>query len=170
MEGTYPLPEAQPDRFLFKLIVPFPTAHEIETILNRTTESETPEAQPLFNPTRILEMSALSRRIPISDEVRRHAIHIVMATHPDHELASSMTKRFVRYGSSPRGAQALILAAKINAILDYRYHVSRHDIESVAVNCLRHRVLLNFEGQAEDIKTDDVINDILANVEKLKAA
>ena len=170
MEGTYPLPEAQLDRFLFKLIVPFPSAQEIEIILDRTTESNTPEAQPLFDPKRILEMSALSRQIPISDEVRRHAIHIVMATHPDHELATAMTKRFVRFGSSPRGAQALILSAKINAILDYRYHVSRNDIDSVAINCLRHRVLLNFEGQAEDVKTDDVIRDILSNIGKMKAA
>ena len=170
MEGTYPLPEAQLDRFLFKLIVPFPTADEIETILDRTTESSSPEAQPLFAPKRILEMSSLARRIPISDEVRRHAIHVVMATHPDHELATAMTKRFVRFGSSPRGAQSIILSAKINAILDYRYHVSRNDIDSVAINCLRHRVLLNFEGQAEDIKTDDVIRDILCNIGKLKAA
>jgi len=170
MEGTYPLPEAQLDRFLFKLIVPFPTAEEIETILDRTTESSSPEAQPLFDAKRILEMSSLARRIPISDEVRRHAIHVVMATHPDHELATAMTKRFVRFGSSPRGAQSIILSAKINAILDYRYHVSRNDIDSVAINCLRHRVLLNFEGQAEDIKTDDVIRDILSNIGKLKAA
>jgi MoxR-like ATPase len=170
MEGTYPLPEAQLDRFLFKLIVPFPSAQEIELILDRTTESNSPEAKPLFDPKRILEMSALARRIPISDEVRRHAIHVLMATHPDHELATAMTKRFVRFGSSPRGAQAMILSAKINAILDYRYHVSRNDIDSVAINCLRHRVLVNFEGQAEDVKTDDVIRDILSNIGKMKAA
>lgn len=161
MEGTYPLPEAQLDRFLFKLIVPFPTTEEMEEILDRTTESYTPEADELLDPTRVLEMSALARRIPISDEIRRYAIQVVMATHPDHELASPMTKQFVRYGSSPRGAQAVILAAKINAILDNRYHVARDDIRAVAANCLRHRVLLNFEGQAEDIKTDAVIEDII---------
>lgn len=161
MEGTYPLPEAQLDRFLFKLIVPFPTTDEMEEILDRTTESYTPEAEELLEPERVLEMSALARRIPISDEIRRYAIQVVMATHPDHELASPMTKQFVRYGSSPRGAQAVILAAKINAILDNRYHVARDDIRAVAANCLRHRVLLNFEGQAEDIKTDAVIDDII---------
>ena len=170
MEGTYPLPEAQLDRFLFKLLVPFPSTSEIETILDRTTESTQPETQRLFESERVLEMSQLARRIPVSDEVRRHAIHVVMATHPDHELASPMTKRFVRFGSSPRGAQAVILTAKINAILDQRYHVARADIQAVAANCLRHRVLLNFEGQAEDVKTDAIIDDIFAHVGKLQAA
>ena len=164
MEGTYPLPEAQLDRFLFKVIVPFPSTQELETILDRTTESYTPEAERLFESHRVLEMAALARKIPIGDEVRRYAIHVVMATHPEHELATSMTKQFVRYGSSPRGAQSVILAAKINAILDSRYHVSREDIQAVAHNCLRHRILLNFEGQAEDIKTDSVVDDILKKV------
>lgn len=163
MEGTYPLPEAQLDRFLFKLIVPFPTTADMETILDRTTESYTPEADKLFEPGRVLEMTDLARRIPISDEVRRFAIQVVMATHPDHDLAGPMTRQFVRYGSSPRGAQAIILAAKINAILDTRYHVAREDIKAVAANCLRHRILLNFEGQAEDVKTDVVVDDVLSS-------
>ena len=170
MEGTYPLPEAQLDRFFFKLLVPFPTVDDIETILDRTTESITPETQRLFDAGRVLEMSRLARRIPVSDEVRRYAIHTVMATHPEHELAAPMTKRFVRYGSSPRGAQAVILAAKINAILDQRYHVARADIHAVATNCLRHRVLLNFEGQAENIATDDIIAGIFEHLNKLQAA
>lgn len=164
MEGTYPLPEAQLDRFLFKVIVPFPSTQDLETILDRTTESYTPEAERLFESNRVIEMASLARKIPIGDEVRRYAIHVVMATHPDHELATSMSKQFVRYGSSPRGAQSVILAAKINAILDSRYHVSREDIQAVAHNCLRHRILLNFEGQAEDIKTDSVVDDILKKV------
>ena len=161
MEGTYPLPEAQLDRFLFKLIVPFPSTSDMEVILDRTTESHAPEAEKLFEPARVLEMSSLARKIPISDEVRRYAIQVVMATHPDHELAGPMTRQFVRYGSSPRGAQAVILSAKINAILDSRYHVAREDIKTVARDSLRHRILLNFEGQAEDIKTDAVVEDIL---------
>ena len=168
MEGTYPLPEAQLDRFLFKLLVTFPTIDDIESILDRTTESTSPSTERLFESTRILEMSQLARRIPISDEVRRHAIHIVMSTHPDHELASPMTKQFVRFGSSPRGAQALILTAKINAILDQRYHVARADIQAVAANCLRHRILLNFEGQAEDVKPDAILDDIFKHVGKLQ--
>ena len=170
MEGTYPLPEAQMDRFLFKLLVHFPTMEDIDSILARTTESQIPEAQRLFEASRVLEMSQLARRIPISDEVRQFAIQIVMATHPHHELASPMARQFVRYGSSPRGAQALILAAKIQAILDGRYHVARTDIQSVAANCLRHRILLNFEGQAEDVKTDAILDDIFRHVGKLQVA
>ena len=167
-EGTYPLPEAQLDRFLFKLLVPFPSTDDIETILDRTTELNTPETHRVFETGHILQMSQLARRIPVSDEVRRYAIHVVMATHPEHELASPMAKQFVRFGSSPRGAQAIMLAAKINAILDARYHVARADIRAVAKNCLRHRVLLNFEGQAEDIKTDAILDDVLTHVEGLQ--
>ncbi len=170
MEGTYPLPEAQLDRFLFKLLVPFPTTEDIETILDRTTDVETPEASRILEPQRMVEMSRLARRIPMSDEVRRFAIHAVLGSHPEHELASPMAKQFVRYGSSPRGAQAIILAAKIHAILDRRFHVATDDIRAVAANCLRHRILLNFEGQAEDIKTDDIVQNILQNVGKLLAA
>jgi MoxR-like ATPase len=170
MEGTYPLPEAQLDRFFFKLLVKFPTTGEIESILDRTTESVTPETERLFESGRVLEMSRLARRIPVTDEVRRHAINVVMATHPDNELAGPMTRQYVRFGSSPRGAQAVILAAKIKAILDQRYHVARADIHAVAANCLRHRILLNFEGQAEAVKTDDVIADIFAHLGKLQAA
>jgi MoxR-like ATPase len=170
MEGTYPLPEAQLDRFLFKLLVPFPSTNDIESILDRTTDVNSPEAQRLMEPDRIIEMSRLARRIPISDDVRKFAIHTVMGSHPDHELASPMTKQFVRYGSSPRGAQAVILAAKITAILDGRYHVATDDIRGVAADCLRHRILLNFEGQAEDIKTDDIVKNILSNIGKLQVA
>lgn len=170
MEGTYPLPEAQLDRFFFKLLVPFPSTEDIEMILNRTTDIDSPEANRLMEPDRVIEMSRLARRIPISDEVRRFAIHAIMGSHPDHELASPMTKKFVRYGSSPRGAQAVILAAKISAILDGRYHVATDDIRAVAPNCLRHRILLNFEGQAEDVKTDDIVQNILQNIGKRQAA
>ncbi|MCC6511637.1 MAG: AAA family ATPase [Pirellulaceae bacterium] len=168
MEGTYPLPEAQLDRFFYKLLVPFPTTEEIEVILDRTTESQSPVATRLMEPERIVEMSRLARRIPISDEVRRYAIQTVMSSHPDNELASPMVRQFVRYGSSPRGAQAVILASKIYAILDHRFHVACDDIRAVAVNCLRHRILLNFEGQAEDVQTDAIVEDILKSVDKLQ--
>ena len=168
MEGTYPLPEAQLDRFFYKLIVPFPTTEEIEVILDRTTESQTPEASRLMEPVRVLEMSRLARRIPISEDVRRYAIHSVLASHPDNELASPMVRQFVRYGSSPRGAQAVILASKIHAILDHRFHVACDDVRAVIANCLRHRILLNFEGQAEDVKTDAIIEDIIKSIDKLQ--
>ena len=161
MEGTYPLPEAQLDRFFCKLLVKFPNAHEIETILDRTTEVANPKAEPVLNGERIVEMSTLARQIPIADEVRRYGINLVLATHPENELATPATKGFVRYGSSPRGAQALILSGKIRAILDHRYHVSREDLRAAAPAALRHRLILNFEGQAEGVSTDTVIEEIL---------
>ena len=113
---------------------------------------------------RILEMSQLARQIPIAGEIRRYGLALVMATHPDHELAAAITKRYVRYGSSPRGAQALILGAKIRAILDHRYHVAKEDLRAMAPAVLRHRLILNFEGQAEGISSDAVIDDILKSV------
>jgi MoxR-like ATPase len=170
MEGTYPLPEAQLDRFFFKLLVKFPTAQEMEMILDRTTESSDPKAQPVFDGHRISELSRLARRIPISDELRRYGVALVLASHPDHILASEKTRRFVRYGSSPRGAQAIILAAKIRAILDHRYHVSRDDLRACAHPALRHRLILNFEGQAENVQPDEIIDDILASVERTASA
>ncbi|MEO2034007.1 MAG: MoxR family ATPase [Planctomycetaceae bacterium] len=164
MEGTYPLPEAQLDRFFCKLIVKYPTASDLETILDRTTESESVDVQSVLAGDRIIEMSALSRQIPIADEVRRYAIALVLATHPEHEMALSGTKQFVRYGASPRGLQAMILGAKIKAILDNRCHVAREDLQSMALSVLRHRLILNFEGQAEGVGTDDVLHQIIAGV------
>ncbi|MAT16421.1 MAG: AAA family ATPase [Planctomyces sp.] len=169
MEGTYPLPEAQLDRFFQKLLVPFPTSAEIAEILQRTTEVNTPVAEAVLAGDRILQMRALARQIPIADEVRQYAINLVLATHPDQEYATEMVRRYVRYGSSPRGAQALILGAKIRAILDSRFHVSRDDIKSVAHATLRHRMILNFEGQAENVKADDVIDNMLVSLGKEKA-
>ncbi|QDU79160.1 ATPase family associated with various cellular activities (AAA) [Polystyrenella longa] len=166
MEGTYPLPEAQLDRFFQKLLVPFPTSEEIAEILQRTTEIDVPFAKAVLQGDRILEMRALARQIPIADEVRQYAIDLVLATHPDQEIAPETVRRFVRYGSSPRGAQALILGAKIKAILDCRFHVSRDDIRSVAHPTLRHRMILNFEGQAENVLPDNVIDHILVTLGK----
>jgi MoxR-like ATPase len=165
MEGTYPLPEAQLDRFFFKLLVKFPSAEELEAILDRTTEASDPRAEPVFDGERIVALSRLARQIPIADELRRYGIAIVMATHPEGETAPEVTRRYVRYGSSPRGAQALILAAKIRAILDHRYHVAREDIHAVVRPALRHRMILNFEGQAENVQADDIIESILESVE-----
>jgi MoxR-like ATPase len=161
MEGTYPLPEAQLDRFFFKLLVKFPAFSDMETILDRTTEAAKPHAEPIFDGSRILTLADLVRRIPIATEVRRFAIAVVMATHPENELATPLTKQYVRYGSSPRGAQAIILGAKLRAILDGRYHVSREDIQAVAPMALRHRLILNFEGQAESVQTDQVIANVI---------
>jgi MoxR-like ATPase len=165
MEGTYPLPEAQLDRFLFKLLVKFPSAEQIETILDRTTAADEAHAEPVFDGQRIQVLSRLARQIPIADELRRYGVAIVLATHPEHEMATELSRRYVRYGSSPRGAQALILAAKIRAILDHRYHVAREDLRAVAHPSLRHRLILNFEGQAEDIHADDIIEDALKSID-----
>ncbi len=170
MEGTYPLPEAQLDRFLFKLVVPFPTTSELETIMDRTTDVTQPTASSVLSADRVLAMSKLSRRIQIGDAVRRYAIELVLRSHPDQEIASPMVRQFIRYGSSPRGAQGLILGAKINAALDDRYHVATDDIRAVAKGVLRHRLMLNFEGQAEAIKTDDIIDDLLQSAPQLQTA
>lgn len=163
-EGTYPLPEAQLDRFFCKLLVKYPKIDDLETILDRTTESINPTADAVLSGDRILEMSALSRQIPIASDVRRYGIALVVATHPDQELATEATKKYVRFGASPRGLQSLILGAKIRAILDERYHVAREDLRVMAAPVLRHRIILNFEGQAENVMADDVIQQIIENV------
>jgi MoxR-like ATPase len=165
MEGTYPLPEAQLDRFLFKLLVRFPGGADIERILDRTTQAETPRATAVLDGERILELARLARQVPIAAEVRRYAVAVVLATHPENPQAAPLTKRFVRYGASPRGAQAMILAAKIRAVLDQRYHVACEDLRAVAHPALRHRLILNFEGQAENVQPDQVIDDVLKAVE-----
>ncbi len=170
MEGTYPLPEAQLDRFFFKLLVGFPNTDDMVSIMARTTTTADPRAEPRFGGDRVLEMAQLVRQIPVADDVCRYAIGLVMASHPEHPRAAAMTRRFVRYGSSPRGAQAMLLAAKIRAILDHRYHVSREDLHAVAHNALRHRLILNFEGQAENVRPDDVIDNILESDRKPVAA
>ncbi len=168
MEGTYPLPEAQLDRFLFKLLVPYPSIADMESILERTTDVRTPQANKLVHPQRLMEMSRLSRQVQIADTVRRYAIELVMRTHPDQDLATPMVRQFVRYGSSPRGAQGLILAAKIHAVLDDRVHVATDDIRAVAKHALRHRIMLNFEGQAEGVRSDQIIDDLLETAAKLQ--
>ena len=170
MEGTYPLPEAQLDRFFIKLMVQYPSATDLADILDRTTSSAEPKASSVISGERILQMRSLARQIPIADDIRQHAINCVLATHPDNELASDMVKRFVRYGSSPRGAQALILYAKILSILDNRTFVAREDLNNAAKPVLRHRMILNFEGQAENVSADDVVADILASAKPLAAA
>jgi MoxR-like ATPase len=162
MEGTYPLPEAQLDRFFFKLKVGFPTADDLHTILDRTTALERPVIHKVLpNPQEVLALREVVRQVPLVKEVQAHAIDLVLATHPDNKHASPLAKKYVRYGASPRGAQALILAGKIHALLDNRYHVSRADIDQAALAALRHRIILNFEGEAEGTSTDEVIAEIL---------
>ncbi len=164
MEGTYPLPEAQLDRFLFKLIVPSPTLGELSAIVERTTGAETPQIDKVLNGAQIMAMRQIAREVPIASHVREFAVRVILATHPRSEVATAMVNQFVRFGSSPRGAQALVLAGKIRALLDGRYNVAYDDIISVAPAALRHRLILNFEGEAEGIGTDAVVRDILTRL------
>lgn len=160
-EGTFPLPDKQLDRFLFKLTSDYPTADEMDEILERTTEPEQPIATAVLGGDRIVEMSQLARQVMIAPEVRRYAIDTVLATWPQQPTATPKVKRYVGQGSSPRGAQAMILAAKIRAILAGRTNVSREDLKQAALPALRHRLSLNFEGHAERIDPDEILREIL---------
>jgi MoxR-like ATPase len=164
MEGTYPLPEAQLDRFFFKVDVPFPTAGELVEIANRTTGAALPQAQPVADGPAIVAMQALARGVPIADHVTEYAARLLRATHPDAPDAPEAVRRYVRYGASPRGMQAMILAGKIIALLDGRYNAAFDDVRQAALPALRHRLILNFEAQAEGITTDAVIASILEQV------
>jgi len=161
MEGTYPLPEAQLDRFLLKLMVEFPNLEELSNIIDRTTASSDCHAEKVLDGPTILEMRATAREVVLAQHVKEYALKTVLATHPESEHATAMTRQYVRYGSSPRGGQALVLAGKVRALLDGRFNVSFDDIRAVAKPALRHRIILNFEGEAERIATDSIIEDIL---------
>ncbi len=163
-EGTYPLPEAQLDRFFFKLLVSYSNREQLKAILDRTTTGQDPQAQSVANAEKILWAQRLVRQVVVAEHVQDYAIRLVLATHPEGEFATEMTNRFVRFGSSPRGVQALVLAGKVRALLDERYHVSFDDISQSVLPALRHRLLLNFEGQAEGMSPDDVLNDVIQNV------
>jgi MoxR-like ATPase len=170
MEGTYPLPEAQLDRFFFKLHVPFPDRDELHRILDLTTGAGATRPQPVLDKNAIAEMQGLVRQVPVARHVQDYAIRVLQATHADGPDAPDLAKRFVRYGSSPRGAQAVLLAAKIRALFDARFAASVDDVRAVALPALRHRILLNFEGEAEGVKTDQVIEAVLAKVPEATAA
>ncbi len=164
MEGTYPLPEAQLDRFLFKINVEFPSSQELVEILDRTTGGVEPEVGVVAAGADVLAMGELARQVPVASPVADYAARLTIATHPDSKDAPEMVRRYVRYGSSPRGAQALILGGKVTALLAGRYNVAFEDLRAVAPAALRHRILLNFEGQAEGVSTDDVVDEILETV------
>ena len=165
-EGTYPLPEAQLDRFFFKLLVPYTNREELRKIIDRTTTGEDPRAENVTGAEQITQAQDLVRHVVIAEHVQDYAIRLVLATHPQGEFAPDVTNRFVRFGSSPRGVQALVLAGKVRAMLDERYHVSFDDIEASVMPALRHRILLNFEGQAEGIRTDDILDQVMASTPK----
>ena len=170
MEGTYPLPEAQLDRFFFKVNVPFPSVDDLVEIANRTTATTVAEASPAADGAQIRAMQALARGMPIAGHVTTFAARVLKATHPDDPESPPVVRQFVRYGGSPRGMQAMILAGKIIALLDGRYSVAFDDIRAAAVPALRHRLILNFEAQAEGMTADTIVAEILQAVATEKIA
>jgi MoxR-like ATPase len=164
MEGTYPLPEAQLDRFMFKVHVPFPTEQDMALILERTTGSDRPTASVAAGASEVLAMQQLARAVPIAPHVTAYAVALLAATHPDQPRAPEIVREYVRYGGSPRGAQALVAGAKVRALLDGRFNVAVDDLRAVALPALRHRVILNFEGEAEGITADAIVRTILDSV------
>jgi MoxR-like ATPase len=164
MEGTYPLPEAQLDRFLFKVFIEYPSTQELTEILDRTTGDAEPETEVVADGEAVLAMGALARQVPVASVVADYAARLTVATHPESDTAPERVRRYVRYGASPRGAQALILGGKVCALLDGRYNVAFEDLRAVAPAALRHRILLNFEGQAEGVCPDDVVKELVETV------
>ncbi|MGA2497699.1 MAG: MoxR family ATPase [Tepidisphaeraceae bacterium] len=163
-EGTYPLPEAQLDRFFYKLLVKYSDREELHQILNRTTTGHVVDIKPVIDGPRIVAHQNLVRRVVIAQHVQDYAIRCVLATHPQGSFAIPMVNQFVRVGASPRAAQTIGLAAKVRALLDGRFHVSFKDIKEVAIAAMRHRLILNFEGEAEGITTDMVLEKLIAEV------
>jgi MoxR-like ATPase len=167
MEGTYPLPEAQLDRFLLKLRVRYPALEELNTIIDRTTQAQTVSVERVMSGSKVLAYRELIREVPIADHVRALASTIIMATHPLWEHAPEAARRFIRYGASPRGAQALVLGAKVRALTEGRFNVSVEDLRALAAPALRHRIILNFEGEAEGVDTDTLIAQIVESAETI---
>jgi len=160
-EGTYPLPEAQLDRFLFKLSVGYSKRDELSEILNRTTRGEIPDIHPVLDREKIIEYQDLIRHVVIAKHIQDYAVRCVLSTHPGEQYATPMVNQFLRFGASPRAAQALVLAAKVTALLDGRANVAIEDVKKAALPAMRHRALLNFEGEAEGMSTDDIIKNIV---------
>jgi MoxR-like ATPase len=163
-EGTYPLPEAQLDRFMLKVLVDYPTEDELMEIIERTTTARFATPAPVVSGERLIEMKQVVRRVPAAPHVVRYAVRLVLASHPDEGLAPESTRRYVRYGGSPRAVQGLILGGKVLALLDGRFNVAYQDIKRLAPPVLRHRIILGFEAEAEGVKAERIITDILAHV------
>lgn len=169
MEGTYPLPEAQMDRFLYKLRLEFPEATDLLTIVERTTQQDDLTASHVLGKAEILEMRETARAVPVAQPVMQYAISMTLATHPESSEGHELAKKYVRFGASPRGVQSLILGAKVNALLNDRFYVSVDDIKAVALPALRHRVLINFEAEAERVDPDHILEEIVRFVELPKS-
>ena len=166
MEGTYPLPEAQVDRFMFKLIVPFPDRKDLHTIMERTTGTDNPEIKPVITGEMILKMRDLVREMPVPHVIQDYALRILNATHPASDQATKTIKQYVRFGGSPRAAQAILLAARVSALSDGRFSLSYDDIRKVVKPALRHRLILNFEAEAEGIRADALLDSILKEIKE----
>ncbi len=164
MEGTYPLPEAQIDRFFFKLKVDYPSPEQLSEIVDKTTEDYEPHLSPIIERDSILEMKTLVKQVPIASHVKDYAIRLVLASHPDDNYPIKRAKKYVRFGSSPRGVQSLVQAAKVRALLQGRYNASLEDIQEVAKPALRHRLILNLTAEAEGISSDQIIEDLIGGV------
>ncbi len=169
-EGTYPLPEAQLDRFFFKLLVGYPTANELTEVLNRTTETAKAEVAKVLQREPLIELMGLVRQVPVAAHVKDYAVRLVLATHPKTETAVPIVSQYLRFGSSPRGAQTLLLAGKVRALAQGRFNVSFDDLQAVAHAALRHRLILNFEAEAEGITTDHILDQVLQQVPKTAEA
>ncbi len=163
-EGTYPLPEAQLDRFFFKLLVGYPSGPELTEVLTRTTEGGKPDIARILVKEQIIELQKLVRQVPVAGHVKDYAVRLVLATHPKSETAAPVSNQYLRFGSSPRGGQTLMLAAKVRALIQGRFNVSFDDIQAVAPAALRHRLILNFEAEAEGVTTDHIVTQILQDV------
>jgi MoxR-like ATPase len=163
-EGTYPLPEAQLDRFFFKVLVGYPTASELTEVLTRTTTGVRAEVAKVLDRDSLIELMKVVRDVPVASHVKDYAVRLVLATHPKTETAAPISNQYLRFGSSPRGGQTLILAGKVRALTQGRFNVSFDDIEAVAAPALRHRLILNFEAEAEGITTDHIVAQVLRDV------
>ncbi len=163
-EGTYPLPEAQLDRFFFKILVGYPSGEELSEVLNRTTTGARAQLQQVLNRDTLVSLMALVREVPVASHVKDYAVRLVLATHPKTETAVPIATQYLRFGSSPRGAQTLILAGKVRALTQGRFNVSFDDIQAVATMALRHRLIPNFEAEAEGITTDHIVTQVLKDV------
>jgi MoxR-like ATPase len=164
MEGTYPLPEAQLDRFFFKLKVDYPSVDELSRIVDLTTSGDAPEIRTVSSHETLQEMNALVRKVKIAEDVKRYAVRITLATHPESPEAIEEVRKYVSYGASPRGAQSMVMAAKVKALVNGRYNVSYNDLRDIALPSLRHRILLNFEAEVAKVTSDDIIGDVLTQI------
>ncbi|MBN1649306.1 MAG: MoxR family ATPase [Spirochaetales bacterium] len=166
MEGTYPLPEAQMDRFLFKLKVDFPDIEDLSVIIDRTTTGAEPSPGKVLDAKALIKMKKLIREVPVAEEVKNFALRLVLATHSDSN--EYKVSQYIRYGASPRGAQSIILASKVFALIDGRYNIGFEDIERAAIPALRHRLILSFEGEAEGISPEEIIESLLKEIPRVQ--